>query len=81
MPTKYVPTGRPPGRPKKPEVERQNIQDIRAVMANTTVDRASVPMNAICPDCYPAGWAGFGADGTGVSLTAQCVHGTWVKRL
>lgn len=72
---KYVPTGRPPGRPKKPEVERQNIQDVRAVMANTMCDRASMPLVNICPDCFPNGW-----DKPGLTAV-QCVHGTWVKRL
>jgi len=76
----YVPTGRPPGRPKKPEVERQGIKDIRAVMANTTVDRASVPLSAICPDCFPNGWAEFTVC-PGIPSTANCQHGVWMLRL
>ena len=74
----YVPTGRPPGRPKKPEVERQGIKDVRAVMASTTVDRASIPMNAICPDCFPNGWPTYMGGGP---VSVNCQHGTWVKRL
>lgn len=74
----YVPTGRPPGRPKKPEVERQGIKDVPALLRETTVDRASRPFNGICPDCFPEGWKHFPADPI---VTAQCVHGTWVKHL
>ena len=70
----YVPTGRPPGRPKKPEVERQGIRDVRAVMANPMVDPASVPLDAICPDCFPGGWP------EGVRAL-QCGHGVWVRRM
>jgi hypothetical protein len=74
MPSKYQPTGRPPGRPPKPQVERQGIKDVRVVMANTTVDRATMPLAAICPDCFPEGWV------EGCRQLA-CPHGTWVKRL
>lgn len=71
----YVPTGRPPGRPRKPEVERQAIKDVPAVLRNTTTDRAFLPMVAICPDCFPDGW-----DKPGLRAV-QCQHGTWVRRL
>lgn len=76
----YVPTGRPPGRPPKPAVEKEGIRDVAAMLKDTTVDRATRPMNAICPDCYPAGWAGFQAP-DGMLLTANCTHGTWMRRL
>jgi hypothetical protein len=73
--SKYVPTGRPPGRPAKPQVERQGIKDVPAVLKDPTADRAWLPMVAICPDCFPNGW-----DQPGLR-SVQCVHGTWVKRL
>src|SRR4051812_15533666 len=56
LPSQYKPTGRPPGRPAKPAVEKAGIQDVRAVFANTTVDPRSVPLISICLDCYPDGW-------------------------
>src|SRR5258707_97868 len=71
MPTKYQPTGKPPGRPAKPAAE--SIPDIRAIFANTTIDRRSVPLVNICPDCYPDGWP----EGHRV---LGCQHGTWVRR-
>jgi len=73
----YVPTGRPPGRPSKPLVEKLGIQDVTALLRDTTVDRASRPMDAICPDCFPEGWNQPGITGRAV----QCLHGVWVKRL
>jgi len=73
MPAKYVPTGRPAGRPKTPEVVKQRIADVREVFSNTALDPRSVPLNNICPDCFPKGFP----EGT---RTMGCVHGTWVKR-
>lgn len=73
--SKYVPTGRPPGRPKKPEVERQGILDVTAMLKNTTTDIRFLPLVNICPDCFPNGW-----DKPGL-VSVQCEHGTWVKRL
>jgi len=73
----YVPTGRPPGRPRndsKPAVERLGIKDVTVVLRNTTADRAHLPMSALCPDCFPEGWV------EGCRQLA-CPHGTWVKRL
>lgn len=71
----YVPTGRPPGRPPKPQVERLGIQDVPARFQSTTQDLRFMPLAAICPDCFPDGW-------DKPSLRAvQCQHGTWVKRL
>jgi hypothetical protein len=69
----YVPTGRPPGRPRKPEVERQGIRDVLSMMAERTVDRATRPLRAFCPDCFPEGFP----DGI---RTMGCPHGTWAKR-
>jgi len=74
----YVPTGRPPGRPRndsKPAVERLGIQDVPARLKSTTQDPRFMPLVAICPDCFPNGW-----DQPGLR-SVQCAHGTWVKRL
>jgi hypothetical protein len=68
----YVPTGRPPGRPAKPLVDRLGIRDVVSMLKETTVDRASRPMSALCPDCFPEGWAAY--------ERLNCQHGTWVKR-
>lgn len=73
MPSKYTPTGKPPGRPVKPTVEKEGIQDVRAIFANLTADPRSVPLNNICPDCFPDGFP----EG---SRAENCLHGTWVKR-
>lgn len=70
----YVPTGRPPGRPKVPQVVRQNVQDVRARLKNTNQDPRFMPLDAICPDCFPDGWP-EGVHGR------NCQHGTWVRRL
>jgi hypothetical protein len=70
----YVPTGRPPGRPPKPAVERQAIPDVRVRLADRTADRRFMPMNAFCPDCFPEGFP------AGVR-SLNCPHGTWVSRL
>jgi hypothetical protein len=69
----YVPTGRPPGRPRKPEVEKQGIQDVVTRFRNPAVDTRHLPLVAICPDCFPDGW--------GELRSAVCQHGVWVKRL
>jgi hypothetical protein len=70
----YVPTGRPPGRPAKPLVEKLGIQDVTALLRDTTVDRASRPMNAYCPECFPEGFP------PGVR-SLNCQHGIWVWNL
>ncbi len=75
MPKPYQPTGRPPGRPSKPLVEKLGIRDVVSLLKDTAVDRAHRPMNAICPDCFPNG-----SDLPGLR-SVQCEHGTWVKRL
>lgn len=83
MGTKYVPTGRPPGRPRndsKPAVERLGIQDVAAMLKQITVDRANRPMDAICPDCFPDGWDGITRQTPNTASTA-CQHGIWVLRL
>lgn len=74
MPKPYVPTGRPPGRPSRPLVEKLGIQDVTALLRDTTADRAQRPMAAFCPDCFPDGFPQG-------SRTLACQHGTWVKRL
>ena len=73
MPKPYQPTGRPPGRPSKPMVERLHIRDVVELFKETTVDRRFRPMNAYCPECF--------ADGFPEGIrTMGCPHGTWVKR-
>jgi hypothetical protein len=72
MPKPYVPTGRPPGRPAKPLVEKLGIRDVVALLKDTTCDRRFRPMNALCPDCFPEGWGAY--------ERLNCCHGTWVKR-
>jgi hypothetical protein len=72
MPSKYVPTGRPAGRPPKPQVEKLGIQDVVARFKDTTCDRHFTPLDAICPDCFPEGWGAY--------ESRNCRHGTWVKR-
>jgi hypothetical protein len=72
MPTKYVPTGRPAGRPAKPLVDRLHIQDVTARLKDLTADRRHLPMDALCPDCFPEGWGAY--------ESLNCQHGTWVKR-
>jgi hypothetical protein len=69
----YVPTGRPPGRPSKPAVEKLGIRDVVSMLKETTVDRATRPLCAYCPDCFPNGFP------EGIR-TMGCPHGTWVKR-
>lgn len=81
MPKPYVPTGRPPGRPRndsKPAVERLGIQDVPAMLKSTTQDLRFMPLAAICPDCFPDGWPTYVGGGP---ESANCQHGTWVKRL
>lgn len=73
MPGKYVPTGRPPGRPAKPQMERLGIRDVVSMLKETTSDRRHRPMTALCPDCFPDGWGAY--------ESLNCQHGTWVKRL
>jgi hypothetical protein len=73
MPKPYVPTGRPPGRPAKSEVERHHIRDVVALLKERTVDRRTRPMNAYCPECYPDGFP------QGIRQMV-CTHGVWVKR-
>jgi len=73
LPKPYVPTGRPPGRPAKPAVERLGIRDVVALFKETTVDRRYRPMNAWCPECFPEGFP------EGIRQMV-CTHGVWVKR-
>lgn len=73
MPKPYQPTGRPPGRPAKPAVEKQGIKDVVAMLKETTCDRRYRPMTAFCPDCFPEGFP------EGIRQMG-CLHGTWVKR-
>lgn len=72
MPKPYVPTGRPPGRPAKPAVERLGIRDVVSMLKETTCDRRFRPMDSLCPECFPEGWGAYEA--------LNCCHGTWVKR-
>jgi hypothetical protein len=74
MPKPYVPTGRPPGRPSRPLVEKLGIRDVPAQLRDLTADRAHRPMDACCPDCFPGGFPQG-------SRALACQHGTWVKRL
>lgn len=43
------------------------------MLKETTVDRASRPLNAYCPDCFPDGFP------QGIRQMV-CGHGVWVKR-
>jgi hypothetical protein len=76
----YVPTGRPPGRPRKPEVEKQGIQDVVARFSRPGVDTRHMPLTAICPDCFPEGWEDPNVN-LGPASRAVCQHGVWVRRL
>ena len=76
----YQPTGRPPGRPSKPRVEKLGIRDVVSVLKDTMADRAHLPMAAICPDCFPEGWTDPNVN-LGPASSASCQHGTWVRRL
>lgn len=80
MPKQYQPTGRPPGRPKTTDVTTKNVKDVRARFKDPTQDPAHMPLDAICPDCFPDGWT-WTTTTPGQALTAACHHGTWVKRL
>lgn len=70
----YQPTGNPRGRPKLPAVVKEHILDVRGFFADTKLDPRSVPLNNICPDCFPNGWEDAPASAVG------CAHGTWVNR-
>lgn len=74
--SKYVPTGRPPGRPSneaKQAAQALAARSVPTLLKDTTVDRASRPMDAICPECFPNGW-------TETRTACGCPHGTWVRR-
>ena len=70
----YIPTGRPPGRPRVPEVKKQGIQDVVTRFANLTSDRRHMVLSAYCPDCFPSGFP----EG---ERAMACQHGVWVNNL
>jgi hypothetical protein len=85
----YKPTGKPPGRPKKPQADPPAADDGQALTtAQAPAQRVLGPFpplpgrehaehkatGELCLPCYPDGWPDM-VTGLG------CPHGTWTRRL